>query len=190
MKIVVRALTIVTLLFLTHACGFQLRGALSLSQDMAPLYFQKNSVFELGRGISALLASNKIQTTDNIEQAKAQLTLLNEAKTRRVLSVDSNGRVREYLLNYRVNFSITINSSENINAQSKDDSISISRSLLFDPDAVIAVANESDVLYKDMQRDAARLILLKLQASSRQNESKKQKSNSLKSNSQNEGQPQ
>ena len=45
------------------------------------------------------------------------------------------------------------------------DSISVARSLLFDPDAVIAVVNESEILYKDMRRDAARLILLKLQAS-------------------------
>ena len=46
------------------------------------------------------------------------------------------------------------------------DSVSLTRSLLFDPEAVLAVTNESEILYRDMQKNAARLILLKLQARS------------------------
>ncbi len=157
------------------ACGFQLRGALNLSQEMSPIYLQQNNLFELGRELKSLLASNQIQVTENAKQAKSQLTLLSEKKSRRVLSVDSGGRVKEYLLNYTVNFSIKNNQSKDINDTSEEhnredsishDSISQARSLLFDPDAVIAVVNESEILYKDMRRDAARLILLKLQASS------------------------
>ena len=44
------------------------------------------------------------------------------------------------------------------------DTVTLSRSLLFDTDTVLAVENESEVLYREMQRDASRLILLKLQA--------------------------
>ena len=175
-----RAITILSLVFFMQACGFQLRGALDLSQDISPIYLQQNSVFELGRDIRSLLTANKIQMTENDKQAKTQLTLLNEAKSRRVLSVDGNGRVKEYLLHYAANFSIKINPSKDINDINeineineikdlgRNDSISVSRSLLFDPDAVVAVVNESEVLYKDMRRDVARSILLKLQASSRQ----------------------
>ena len=174
-------ISIVALVFLIQSCSFQLRGALDLSQDMSPIYLQKNSLFELGREVQSLLTANKIQMAENAEQAKAQLTLLSEEKSRRVLSVDSNGRAREYLLNYKANFSIKVNQSKDSNDLNQEgkqdssshdsisqDSVSVARSLLFDPDAVIAVVNEAEILYQEMRRDAARLILLKLQASSRQ----------------------
>lgn len=164
-----RYITLALLISLIQACGFQLRGALDLSQDISPIYVQQNNLFELGREIQSLLNANKLQIAENEKQAKAQLALLSEIRSRRVLSVDSNGRVREYLLNYTVNFSIKIKQTTGIKQQDRQDTISVRRSLVFDPEAVIAVVNESEILYKDMQRDVARLILLKLQASSRQN---------------------
>jgi LPS-assembly lipoprotein len=164
-----RYITLALLVSLIQACGFQLRGALDLSQDISPIYLQQNNLFELGREIKSLLNANKLQIAENEKQAKSQLALLSETRSRRVLSVDSNGRVREYLLNYTVNFSIKIKQTTGINQQDRQDTISVRRSLVFDPEAVIAVVNESEILYKDMQRDVARLILLKLQASSRQN---------------------
>ena len=156
-----RFLIAVVLICVLQACGFKLRGSIELSLDMSPIYLQQNSVLELGREIESLLVSNKIDLVDDEKQSKAQLILVKEAKKRRVLSVDSDGRAREYLLSYAVTFSIKTGS-----AKAVEDKVSISRSLLFDSDAVLAVANESEVLYKDMRRDAARLILLKLQAQS------------------------
>lgn len=164
-----RYITLALLVSLIQACGFQLRGALDLSQDISPIYLQQNNLFELGREIKALLNANKLQIAENEQQAKAQLALMSETRGRRVLSVDSNGRGREYLLTYTVNFSIKIKQTTGINQQGRQDTISVRRSLLYEPEAVLAVDNESEILYKDMQRDVARLILLKLQASSRQN---------------------
>ena len=164
-----RYITLALLVSLIQACGFELRGALDLSQDISPIYLQQNNLFELGREIKALLNANKLQIAENEQQAKVQLALLREGKSRRVLSVDSNGRGREYLLNYTVNFSIKIKQTTGIKQQGRQDTISVRRSLLYEPEAVLAVDNESEILYEDMQRDVARLILLKLQASSRQN---------------------
>ncbi len=167
-------LLILALVFTVSACGFQLRGSLEISDDLSPLHLEKNSVFDLAREIKALLSTNDIKTVESegsgagvgAEKANSQLSLLNESKTRRVLSVDGNGRVREFLLIYTVNYSIKIKQSKLL-----DESLTVQRSLLFNPDAVLAVVNESEVLYKDMRRDAARLILLKLQAHSRKYES-------------------
>ncbi|NOQ89907.1 MAG: hypothetical protein GQ549_03065, partial [Gammaproteobacteria bacterium] len=140
--------------------------------ELSPVLIEQNSAFELAREIKVLLAVNKVKFIESEEQgdtakanavkANARLSLLNESKSRRVLSVDGNGRAREYLLGYTVNFSIQIKQSK-----PSEDSISVKRSLLFDPDAVLAVVNESEILYKDMRRDVSRLILLKLQARSR-----------------------
>ena len=164
-------LFILLLTLITAGCGFQLRGALDISPDVSPLYLQQNSVFELGREIKALLATNKIAVADSAAQASSQLVLLNESKQNRVLSVDGNGRAKEYSLSYTVNFIITVSTSakqaEDVQIKPVQDTLSLSRTLLFEPDAVLAVANETEVLYKDMRRNAARSILLKLQARSR-----------------------
>lgn len=164
-------LFVLLLTLITAGCGFQLRGALDISPDVSPLYLQQNSVFELGREIKALLATNKIAVADSAAQASSQLVLLNESKQNRVLSVDGNGRAKEYSLSYTVNFTITVSTSakqaEDVQIKPVQDTLSLSRTLLFDPDAVLAVANETEVLYKDMRRNAARSILLKLQARSR-----------------------
>ena len=154
----------ILLVTVISGCGFQPRGLLDMSAEISPLYLQQNSVFELGRELKLLLATNRISLTDDLTRSNAQLTLLGEEKSRRVLTVDGDGRAREYLLMYTVKFSVNINQPENKEVK---DSISLSRSLLFNTDAVLAVTNESEVLYKDMQRNAARLILLKLQARAR-----------------------
>lgn len=164
--------TVMTIAASIHACGFQLRGSIDISEDISPIYIEQNSVFDLAREIKLLLAMNKIEVVEDAKQSKVQLTLLSEEKNRRVLSVDGSGRAREYLLIYKVNFVIKTKQSEtsaieNIEAKNNQDSISIKRNLLFDPDAVLAVTNEAEILYKDMRRDAAYLILLKLQARSK-----------------------
>lgn len=164
-----------TLLFLVtlvmQACGFQLRGGLDISDEISPIYLQQNSAFDLAREIKTLLITNKIALADNSTQANAQLVLLNETRHRRVLSVDGNGRAKEYSLMYAVNFTMTIKQTQAETGDDQEkliqDSISLSRNLLFDPEAVLAVTNESEILYQDMRRNAARLILLKLQARSR-----------------------
>jgi outer membrane lipopolysaccharide assembly protein LptE/RlpB len=192
---------VVTMLLCLHACGFQLRGSIELSEDISPIYLEQNSMFDLAREIRSLLKINKIKIVKDAKLSKAQLILQSEENTRRVLSVDGSGRAREYLLSYKINFIIKTKQSEpaaleSTGAKNKEaadigienietenltekinqdlispdsispDSISVARSLLFDPGAVLAVSNEAEILYKDMRRDAARLILLKLQARS------------------------
>lgn len=142
-----------------QSCGFHLRGELDLSKSLSPMFIEQNTAFELSRDIKSLLVNNAIVVADKSETSNAQLELVNETKERRVLSVDSNGRAREYQLNYTVTFSFKERDTD-----ASIDRIMLSRSLLFDTDAVLAVENESEVLYREMQRDASRLILLKLQA--------------------------
>ncbi len=147
------------MLLMLQSCGFHLRGELSLSKNLSPIFIETNTSFGLSREIQSLLVNNGISSTDNVEVANAQLALVSETKERSVLSVDSNGRAREYRLKYTVVFSFK---AEDINVGT--DKVTLSRSLLFGTDTVLAVENESEVLYREMQLDASRLILLKLQA--------------------------
>jgi len=163
-----RAFVYMMIPVLLYACGFQLRGAIDISEEIAPVYVQQGSLFELGREIRSLLATNKIKVVEKESQSRSTLVLVNESRGRRLLSVDGSGRAKEYQLTYTVNFVIKISQSGETS-----DSLSISRSLLFDPDAVLAVSNESEILYRDMQRDIARLILLRMQAQSRNSATQK-----------------
>jgi LPS-assembly lipoprotein len=156
------------LMSLLHACGFQLRGAVNLSKDMSPVYIEKNSYFDLAREIKDVLSSNAIKTVDSAKSSKSQLILSRVDKSRRVLSVDGDGRVKEYLLTYRVTFEIKRKLVSDDKFESRRDTISLSRSLLFEPDAVLAVVNEAEAIYKDIEREVAGLILLKLQSFSGQ----------------------
>ena len=156
-----RLLMLILAAFVINGCGFQLRGSIDLSEDISPIYIQKNSSFKLARDIKSSLSKTNIVVAENSTGANSQLTLVSEQRRRRVLSVDGNGRAIEYLLSYTVNITIKIKQEKEI-----QDSVSLTRSLLFDPEAVLAVTNESEILYRDMQKNAARLILLKLQARS------------------------
>ena len=159
-----RYLTVLLLTYLLSACGFQLRGSLDMSDAISPLYLQENNAFALSRELKQLLSTNNISITKRVARSSSQLMILGEDQERRVLTVDGDGRAREYLLTYKVRFVINMRQAEN---KEVTDSISLSRSLLFNTEAVLAVTNESEILYRDMQRNAARLILLKLEAFAR-----------------------
>ncbi len=165
------AVCIILLVFSLVGCGFQLRGPVALSSDLSPVYIQKNNAYELAREVKALLRSSEIQIVEQENLASVVINL-QEKKTRRVISVNSDGRASEYLLIYSVAvrfLGAAIKSApQGVNPGDIDkgvtDSISLTRSLIFDPDTVLAAANESATLYRDMKRDAAQRILLKLQA--------------------------
>jgi len=161
------ALAAVFLLVVTtlSACGFHLRGALVLSPELSPIYLQENSSYELARKVKALLLGNRIELVSVPAQAKSSIILLGDTKSRRILSVDSRGRAHEYLLTYTVTVAFKGKDFKEIKRR-----IVLTRTLLFDPNAVLGATNESADLYLDMQRDAARRILLKLEALSAQTE--------------------
>ena len=156
-----RFLILMLAVLVIHGCGFQLRGLLDISEAISPLYIEQNNSFELARELKLLLEKNKIVVDTDSERANSQLTLLSEKRNRHVLSVDGQGRAKEYLLTYTVDILIKIKQSKE-----KRDSVSLSHSLLFDSEAVLATTNESEILYRDMRKNAARLILLKLHAHS------------------------
>ena len=158
-------LQLLLLVSVLSGCGFQPRGSLELSDDISPLYLKSNTSFELARELKLRLATNNVTETDKPAKANYQLILVREKKNRRVLTVDGDGRAKEYLLTYVIDYSINVKDAV---PQNVIESISLKRSLLFDTEAVLAVTNESEILYKNMQRDAARLILLKIQTRARQ----------------------
>jgi LPS-assembly lipoprotein len=161
MMSVVRVLTLVLMSFALLACGFHLRGSYQLPDHLSPLYLNKDSMsLMLYRELRSTVKASGAALTDDPAAAASTLTVNNEQQTREVISVDSLGRAREYRLKYRLVFSLQAG-GENVIERS---SLLLERNLLFNPEAVLGVAEETQNIYKDMIRDSTGQILLRLQA--------------------------
>ena len=108
---------------------------------------------------SSLKASGAELAEDEATAASV-LTISREQKTRDVISVDSLGRAREYRLIYRFTFTLQASGDAVIDKSN----IQLTRNLLFNPEAVLGVAEETENIYRDMVRDGTGLVLLRLQA--------------------------
>jgi LPS-assembly lipoprotein len=153
-------------LSLLNSCGFQLRGAYQLPAAMQQTYIDASSVNgDLVRSLSIALRASDIQLLDAPSSDAAQLKLFNETRSKRVVSVDSRGRAREYTLSYAISFSLVGRqpaTDEAFRIEQQD--LQIDRDFLFDPEDVLGNARGESQLYEEMRQDLVRLILLRLQS--------------------------
>jgi len=144
------------------SCGFHLRGDFKLPAQMETTYIKavdKNT--ELVRVLKRALKTSNIKIVDTQQQAQAVLNISNEKQERRILSVDTQGRAREYEINYQISFSVGTDENSFLIAEQ---TINLQRDYLFDAEDVLAKSREQETLLKDMQQDMVRLIMSRLQA--------------------------
>jgi LPS-assembly lipoprotein len=143
------------------ACGFALRGARELPAGMAETFIQAGTpgsalVVQLKR----LLRESTVRVTEHPQENTAVLKV-RESSTRRVLSVGTDAKAREYELQYSATFSVTIPGMER---EFPEKTISLSRDYSFDRLAVLAANEEESMLMRDMQRELARMMLEQIAA--------------------------
>lgn len=149
------------ILSLATGCGFRLRGAVVLPEAMQETHLTGVSRHSpLGREINQALASAGGRLVEQAA-ATAVLTILNEGYNRRVLSVGSDRRAREYSLNYSLRFALyapdgsVLVSPRTVNA---------SREYQFDRANVLSSGGEEDVLKKEMREYGVRQMFRQLRA--------------------------
>jgi LPS-assembly lipoprotein len=145
------------------ACGFQLRGSNgSYTMPFHSIYlgFPENSALgvELKRN---LRASDQVVIADKATEAEAQLVVLGETRNKSILSLNSLGRVREYLLTYTLTF--TVRDAKGVELVPATQ-ISLRRNMAFDETQVLAKESEEALLYRDMQSDIVQQIIRRLAA--------------------------
>ena len=156
-----RILSLVFLVCTLAACGFHLRGAYDLPEHLSPLFLDKDSMsLLLYKELRSTMKASGVELTDDPATAASVLEISREKNTRDVISVDTLGRAREYRLIYRLNFTLQASGEAVIDKSN----IQLTRNLLFNPEAVLGVAEETENIYRDMIRDSTGLILLRLQA--------------------------
>jgi LPS-assembly lipoprotein len=161
----IHALTTLTLAVtvMLSACGFQLRG--SNGQNALPFKtvyvgFPENSPVgnELRRYIRA---TGETAVVNDPKAAEALLELLAESREKKILTLNTQGRVREYSLLYRLRFRM-------VDAKQKEllppTEIVLKRDITFNESQVMAKEKEEEMLYRDMQSDLVQQILRRLSA--------------------------
>ncbi len=158
-----RYLLTFTLLLSLSACGFHLRGSVQLPPELTEMALRDaNPATDILPELRRALKNKNIHIN---ETAPLVLQLKAEQYGKRVLSVDSSGRAQEYGLSYTVRFLLKRKAmqDENDTMWLTEQTVTESRDLRFDANAVLGVASEEALLKTEMRRDAVVQILRRLQ---------------------------
>ena len=145
------------------ACGFRLRG--TGPQPELPFKTLFVSVAETSP-IGVQLRRNldvmrNIEIVTDRKLADAALEVLNEGKDKQVLSLNSQGRVREYTLLYRLNFRVVDKEGRQLLAPTE---LVIRRIQSFNENQVLAKEAEEATLFREMQSDLVQQVLRRVSA--------------------------
>jgi LPS-assembly lipoprotein len=138
------------------ACGFRLRGARELPAGMALTHIQSGTPGSpLVAYLKRFLRDSSVQVVEQ-PAPDAAVPKIRESSTRRVLSVGTDAKAREYELRLSAIFSLSMPGTER---GFPEKTITLSRDYVFDRLAVLAANEEETMLARDMQRELARMIV-------------------------------
>jgi LPS-assembly lipoprotein len=140
------------------SCGFKLRGQQTFPFETISVPLNTPLGFELKRNIAA--ASEQTKLVDNVADADAVLSVLSEAQEKVILSLNTQGRVREFQLRYRVVYRVSSPKGLDFIAPT---SVLLTRDITFN-DQVLAKESEEVQLYREMRSDLVQQIVRRLGA--------------------------
>lgn len=140
------------------ACGFALRGAVNL--PFQSIYVGLPDSSALGGELKRHLRANgKTEVTSQATTAEVVLDVLGETREKTILSLNSQGRVREFNLTYNLKFRLRDKAGREVLAPT---TISLKRNLSFKENEVLAKEAEETLLYRDMQSELVQQIMRRL----------------------------
>ena len=145
------------------ACGFKLRGSL-LGQNLPfkSIYINLPENSPLGAELRRnIRGSGELKIADKPENAEAILDVMNETREKIILSLNSQGRVRQFGLNYRATIRVRDNNQAELLAPT---AIALKRDISYNEDQILAKDAEEAMMYRDMQSDLVQQILRRVAA--------------------------
>lgn len=140
----------------TAGCGFKLRGLQSYPFETISVPGVTPLNIELQRGLAA--SSERTKVIANAAEADAVLSVLGEQQEKVILSLNTQGRVREYQLRYRVIYRV---SGQKGVEYVPPTAILLTRDITFN-DQVLAKETEEAQLYREMRADVVQQIIRRL----------------------------
>jgi len=145
--------------FMLSACGFHMRGPAKLPFKSIYLGFAGNS--SLGTELKRYIRASGVDVTDSATEAEAVLQVLADGREKKILSLNTNGQVREYSLYQRFSFQVKDQAGKVLIAPA---TIVLKRDITYDANQELAKQAEEALLYRDMQSDLVQQILRRLSA--------------------------
>ena len=155
------AVMVLFALLTLSACGFQLRGSgTQAGLPFKTIYISLPDTSSLGTELKRYIrAGSGTTVVSDPKSAQAVLEVLSESRDKAVLSLNSQGRVREHALFYKLRFRVKDAAGKELLAPTD---IVLKREISFNESQVIAKEKEEEVLYRDMQSDLVQQILRRL----------------------------
>jgi LPS-assembly lipoprotein len=150
-------------MLLLSACGFALRGSgppPDLPFKTLFLGFAETSPLgvQLRRNLDAL---GYVKVVPDRKEADAVFDVLADVKDKQILSLNSQGRVREYTLQYRLGFRVLDKAGAQLLAPTD---IVIRRIQSYNESQVLAKEAEEATLFREMQSDMVQQVLRRISA--------------------------
>jgi LPS-assembly lipoprotein len=151
----IKKLAIFVVILLLSACGYHLRGALDLPENLKKITLEGGSP-ALREAFNQALRGTSAQATHSPEEAGIIIHVVAEDSNRRALSLSTRGRSNELELYYRLDYQL---SDASANLANDKQSIEIRREYYNDQQAIIAKENEEAVIQNEMYQQAVRTII-------------------------------
>ncbi len=142
---------VVSICFITSlfGCGFQLRGASTLSPPLKKLYIQTDDPYgALTHGLREYLIASGVDLTNTAQEASTVLHIISENQNQQLLSVSGTQQIRQYNLILAVTFEVT-NPKGIVLMPSL--TLTESRTFTTTSDQILGGTNEQNILYQQMR---------------------------------------
>jgi len=144
---------------LLAGCSFQLRGSASLPFDS--VYVQAPASSQFAVQLKRTIASgSNARVVEKPKEAAATLIIVTELREKSILSLSGAGRVREFQLRYRVSYRMLDKDARETIPLTE---IALNRDFSFNDQDTLSKESEESLLYRDMQNDAVRQLVRRLQ---------------------------
>jgi len=150
----------VALSLLLAGCGFELRGFEPSTAHPMPftsLYID-STLPVANELITRLKLDPRIKLASSAKDADAMLRITSETRYKDILTIDRSGQTAEYRLNYAVEAQMFLH-GEAIGAPIV---LKQFRTMTYNDNSVLGKGQEEDLLWTDMQRDVAQLLLYRM----------------------------
>jgi LPS-assembly lipoprotein len=156
-----RYLSIALIALLLTACGFHLRGAYVFPFKTASIEVP-GALPEFAVQLKRVLQNEgSINVVESTAKPQARIRMLEIFTDKRILSLSSGGKVREFALEQRIRFDVVDENDRELLAPT---TIAATRDFSFSDAQALAKEGEERLLRADMQSDLIAQVLRQLQA--------------------------
>ena len=160
MRVPIRFFLAVSLAVILAGCGFHLRGTLSGNLPYKTMHIALPDTADVRIWLERYInATGGTEMVEESKLAEATFQQLSDARQKTILSVNAQGRVREYRLQLNYRFRV-VNAKGQVLVPPNE--ISLSRDITFDDSNVLAKDLEEGLLWRDMNNDLVNQIMRRL----------------------------